>query len=86
MNVVGQPISRIDGPAFKVTGSARYATAELFPLESTSSTRGNRLYGRRSANGRIVSIDKRCRRENAPGVRRCIHGSTANMPRVNQQS
>jgi xanthine dehydrogenase YagR molybdenum-binding subunit len=74
MNVVGQPILRVDG-RLKVTGAARY-TADI-PLEGVAYAA---IVYSTIANGRTVSIDTAAA-EKAPGV--LVVLTHKNMPRMN---
>jgi xanthine dehydrogenase YagR molybdenum-binding subunit len=74
MNVVGQPISRVDG-RLKVTGAARY-TADI-PLDGVAHAA---IVYSTVANGRTVSIDTAAA-EKAPGV--LVVLTHNNMPRMN---
>src|SRR2546426_2382681 len=74
MNVIGQPISRIDG-RLKVTGRARY-TADI-PIQGAVHAA---IVHSTIANGRTVSIDTNAA-ENAPGVVAVF--THWNMPRMN---
>jgi xanthine dehydrogenase YagR molybdenum-binding subunit len=74
MNVVGQPILRVDG-RLKVTGAARY-TADI-PLEGAAHAA---IVYSTIANGRTVSIDTAAA-EKAPGV--LVVLTHRNMPRMN---
>jgi xanthine dehydrogenase YagR molybdenum-binding subunit len=72
--VIGQAVSRIDGPA-KVTGSARYSGEIALPGLAYAE-----IVGARVASGRITSIDT-AQAEDAEGVAGIL--THRNMPKVN---
>ncbi len=74
MNVVGQPISRVDG-RLKVTGAARY-TADIALASAVHAA----IVHSTIANGRTLSIDT-TNAERAPGVLTVL--THCNMPRMN---
>jgi xanthine dehydrogenase YagR molybdenum-binding subunit len=73
--VIGQPVSRVDGPA-KVTGAAQYSGEITLPGLAHAA-----IVGAGVASGRITSIDT-TRAERAEGVAGVLTHS--NMPKVNQ--
>src|SRR5438105_15144562 len=73
MNVVGQPISRVDGRR-KVTGSARYTADIPAPAAAHAAIVHSRI-----ASGRTVSIDT-TEAERSPGVLAVL--THQNMPRM----
>src|SRR5690349_10546406 len=75
MNVIGQPISRVDGP-LKVSGKAHYSA----DVPIAGATHASIVHST-IANGRTVSIDTGAS-ESAPGVLAVL--THRNMPRMKQ--
>ncbi len=73
--VIGQEVSRVDGPA-KVTGAARYSGEIMLPHMAYAE-----IIGAAVASGRIMSIET-ARAERADGVAGIL--THRNMPKVNQ--